>query len=53
MTSRRVPLKDQRFNQDNVTCVATRIERAYSAFARRRFADEVRGRLGELGLEQR
>jgi 3-methyladenine DNA glycosylase AlkC len=53
MTTRRVPLKDQLFNRDKVSEVAARIERVHPAFRRRRFVDEVMGRLGELELTQR
>lgn len=53
MTSGRVPLKDQLFNRDKVTFVATRIERVCPAFRRQPFVDEVMGRLGEFELKQR
>jgi hypothetical protein len=38
MTAGRVPLKDQLFNRDKVVAVADRIQHAYPAFERRRFA---------------
>ena len=53
MTSRRVPLKDQLFNRDKVTAVATRIAGVHPPFERQRFVDEVMSRLGELELKQR
>jgi 3-methyladenine DNA glycosylase AlkC len=53
VTTGRVLLKDQLFNRDKVTTVATRIACVHPAFARQRFIDEVMDRLGELELKQR
>ncbi|GAA2913065.1 hypothetical protein GCM10010517_79620 [Streptosporangium fragile] len=47
------PLKDQLFNLDKVTMIATRLRQAKASFRPEDFIDEVMDRLGDLELKQR